>query len=143
MMEFIDTLLNKIDQFFSLSPQEIERESNSYQQDDIERDLDFNSIVSDSEKNMTIIKPSSFEDTQQIADELKNKQSVLLNLSDVEHQLATRIIDFISGVIYALDGNVEKVSEGIFLFAPETVEINYQADNNGLSKEEKESLYAK
>jgi cell division inhibitor SepF len=72
---------------------------------------------------VVLTEPVVFDDCQQIADQLKNKRSVIINLESVEISLARRIIDFVGGVTYALDGKMQKVGAGIFIAAPPNTEI--------------------
>ena len=80
-------------------------------------------IHSASQFKVVIVQPEGFEDAQDICNHLKNKKPVIINLEDVEKECAQRIIDFLSGSVYALDGNIQKVSAGIFLIAPNNVDI--------------------
>lgn len=80
-------------------------------------------IHSTSQFKVVIMQPESFDDAQDICDHLKSKKPVVVNLEDIEKELAQRIIDFLSGSVYALDGNIQKVSNGIFLIAPNNVDI--------------------
>ena len=73
---------------------------------------------------LVITKPYEFAEAEAIVRHIKNKKSVLVNLEETEISEAKRIIDFISGATYALDGNMQKVSPQIFVFAPAQVEIN-------------------
>ncbi|MCR3921806.1 MAG: cell division protein SepF [Firmicutes bacterium] len=79
-----------------------------------------------SSKNMRLVitKPQEFAEAQPIVDHIKNKKPVLVNVEETEKSEAKRIIDFISGATYALDGNMQKVSQQIFVFAPAQVEVN-------------------
>ncbi|MDR1204131.1 MAG: cell division protein SepF [Peptococcaceae bacterium] len=70
-----------------------------------------------------VSEPVVFDDCQQIADHLKSKRSVIINLESVEISLARRIIDFVGGVTYALDGKMQKVGAGMFIAAPANTEI--------------------
>lgn len=67
--------------------------------------------------------PMSFENAREIADHLKAKKPVVINLENVEISVAKRIIDFLSGAVYALDGNIQKIADRIFLIAPYNVGI--------------------
>lgn len=67
--------------------------------------------------------PDSFENAREIADHLKAKKPVVINLENVEMSIAKRIIDFLSGSVYALDGNIQKIADRIFLIAPYNVGI--------------------
>lgn len=72
---------------------------------------------------MILCEPRSYDETQEIADHLKARRTVLVNLQRVRHDLAVRIVDFLSGTVYALNGSISKVGPGIFLCAPENVEV--------------------
>jgi len=86
----------------------------------------FNLHSVNNNKNMRLVitKPRVFEEAQAIVDHIKNKKPVLVNLEETETEAARRIIDFISGATYAVDGNMQKVSQQIFVFAPPQVEVN-------------------
>ena len=77
-------------------------------------------------KNMrlVIVKPQEYAEAQAIVEHIKNKKPVLVNLEETEPEQAKRIIDFLSGATYAVDGNMQKVSQQIFVFAPPQVEVN-------------------
>lgn len=72
---------------------------------------------------LVLVKPVSFDQAQDIADHLKNRRPVILNLEETEHEEARRLLDFISGTAYALNGSIQKVSAGIFLVVPVNVEL--------------------
>ncbi|MCR5640488.1 MAG: cell division protein SepF [Lachnospiraceae bacterium] len=70
-----------------------------------------------------VIKPTTFEDTREIAETLLAERTVILNMEGIDLALAQRIIDFISGACYAIDGNLQKVSNYIFILTPHSVDI--------------------
>lgn len=72
---------------------------------------------------VVVMQPESFEDARGIADHLKTKKPVIINLEGLETDVARRVVDFLSGAVYGLDGNIQKVSAGIFLIAPYNVSI--------------------
>ncbi len=80
---------------------------------------------------MIISQPTSFEQSDEICSFLKEKKSVIVNLEYVNKDVARRIVDFISGGVYALDGYIQKVSNSIFLVAPSNYEIT-----NEMAREE-------
>ncbi|MGI6778056.1 MAG: cell division protein SepF [Acetivibrionales bacterium] len=80
-------------------------------------------IHTNTQFKVVIMQPESFEDAQDICDHLKNKKPIIVNLEDIEKESAQRIIDFLSGAVYSLEGNIQKVSTGIFLLAPNNVDI--------------------
>ena len=72
---------------------------------------------------VVVIQPESFEEAKDITNHLKGKKPVVVNLELVDKTVARRIVDFLSGSVYALDGDIEKISNGIFLIAPHNVGI--------------------
>ncbi len=71
-----------------------------------------------------LIVPKSFNDAQQIADKFKASVPVILNLQSAELDLAKRLIDFASGLTYALDGGMQRVADKVFLLTPRNVEVS-------------------
>lgn len=71
-----------------------------------------------------VIKPTSMEDTREIADTLIQHCTVVLNLEGIDVEIAQRIIDFASGACYSLDGRLQKISSYIFILTPASVEIS-------------------
>jgi len=82
------------------------------------------SIHTQKQVKVVVMEPTVFEDAQNIAEQLKNRRPVIVNLENAERNLAKRIVDFVSGATYALGGNMQKVGNGIFLFVPSNVEIS-------------------
>ncbi|MDD4066842.1 MAG: cell division protein SepF [Clostridia bacterium] len=89
-----------------------------------------------SQVKVVILQPSSFEQSQEICEHLKEKKSIIVNLEFVDKDIARRIIDFVSGAVYGLDGNISKVSNSIFLIAP----FNYEITNEMAREELKTKL---
>ena len=71
-----------------------------------------------------LIAPRSFNDAQQIADRFKNAIPVIINLQTAEPELSKRLIDFGSGLTYALDGGMQRIAEKVFLLTPKNVEVS-------------------
>lgn len=67
---------------------------------------------------VVVVQPESFEDSKEIADHLKTKKPIVVNLEKIDQEIAKKIINFLSGAVYALDGNIQKISAGIFLIVP-------------------------
>lgn len=86
---------------------------------------------------MKISKPTNFDQADEIVNQLKEKNAVVLNLEYVSKDVARRIVDVVSGAVKALDGNIEKVSNSIFVIAP----YNYDIINE-ISKEKIESRFS-
>lgn len=72
---------------------------------------------------MILLEPRSFSEAQAIADHLKTRNSVVVNLKRVTSAQAKRIIDFLSGCIYAIGGNMQKIGVGIYLCTPKNVNV--------------------
>lgn len=72
---------------------------------------------------MILLEPRSFSEAQAIADHLKTRNSVVVNLKRVTSAQAKRIIDFLSGCIYAISGNMQKIGVGIYLCTPKNVNV--------------------
>ncbi|MEM9131046.1 MAG: cell division protein SepF [Actinomycetota bacterium] len=75
-------------------------------------------------RQATILAPRSFGDAKVLADEFKSKTPLVMNLQDVDRELARRLIDFASGICYALDGGMEKLAPQVFLLVPDQVEVS-------------------
>jgi cell division inhibitor SepF len=71
-----------------------------------------------------LVAPAQFADAQEIGDRLKANQPVIVNLQNVERDLARRMIDFCSGAAYALGGSMDKVADQVFLLTPSNVEVS-------------------
>lgn len=83
--------------------------------------------------NMQMIEPTSFDDSQRVADCLHSNQPVIVNFENTDPIVAKRMTDFISGTIYALQGNMKKIGRNILICAPKNVDID-----NGLGFERRD-----
>ena len=144
-------LMNKVWDLFGMDSQEEEEydEENVYDYEDEEEETvedrklfgrkNKDKVVSMPQANanaikMVISQPTTFEQSDEICSFLKEKKSVIVNLEYVNKDVARRIVDFISGGVYALDGYIQKVSNSIFLVAPSNYEIT-----NEMAREEMKS----
>ncbi len=75
---------------------------------------------------MVVAEPTSFEEVQAIALNLRNRRPVIVNLERTDREVARRIVDFLSGATYALGGGMQRVGGAIFLFAPHNVDVAAQ-----------------
>jgi cell division inhibitor SepF len=73
---------------------------------------------------VSVLEPASFNDAQNLADRFKRQQPVILNLQNVDGDLSRRMVDFCSGLTYALDGNIQSVANRVFLLTPRDVEVS-------------------
>lgn len=78
-----------------------------------------------SQRNVRVVlnEPRSYEETQEIADHLRSRRPVVVNLQRVRTEQAIRIVDFLSGTVYALNGGITKIGPNIFLCTPDSIEI--------------------
>ena len=95
---------NNGDEYYNLKPEEVLQEN-------------------DGNSKMILLEPRAYSESQQIADYLKKRNSVVVNLKRVTSDQAKRIIDFLAGTIYAIGGDLQKIGGGIFLCTPNNVNI--------------------
>ena len=85
---------------------------------------------------VVLVKPERFENASEIADQLKDKRTVVLNLESTNKDVARRLIDFLSGVAYAGEGKIKKVAANTYIITPYHVDIEGdlidELENNGL-----------
>ena len=148
----MSALMNKVWDLFgmdSAEPEELDEE-NVYDYEDEEEVVEENRKLFGNRKSkdkvvsmpqaqanaikMVISQPTTFEQSDEICSFLKEKKSVIVNLEYVNKDVARRIVDFISGGVYSLDGYIQKVSNSIFLVAPSNYEIT-----NEMAREEMKS----
>ena len=72
---------------------------------------------------VVLFRPTSFNDASQAADDLRDKKAVIVNMENVEKSVARRVVDFLSGCAYALDGKVKKIAQSTYLFCPNSMDI--------------------
>ena len=75
-----------------------------------------------------VIEPRSFEESLQIVNNLREKRSVILNLHLLDNEQSQRIVDFLSGATHAIDGNQQKIGDGVFIFTPSNVAISSETE---------------
>ncbi|MBR3116838.1 MAG: cell division protein SepF [Bacilli bacterium] len=93
------------DEFYSMSVQEAYKDNNS------------------EGNKMILLEPRAYSESQQIADHLKKRNTVVVNLKRVTPEQAKRIVDFLSGTLYAIGGDLQKLGSGIFLCTPKNINV--------------------
>ncbi len=88
----------------------------------------------DSDVKVHLVIPRNFNDAQQVADQFKRSVPVILNLQATDHELSKRMIDFCSGLTYAMDGGMQRIAERIFLLTPRNVEVSAEEKARLLDK---------
>ncbi|MEI2663968.1 cell division protein SepF [Rossellomorea sp. LJF3] len=127
---------SKFKTFFLLDEDEYEYEEEKYEEEEYEEKKPMKSQLSNSKQNvvslqsvqksskMILVEPRVYAEAQEIADHLKNRRSVLVNLQRIQHDQAKRIVDFLSGTVYAIGGDIQRVGDNIFLCTPDNVEVS-------------------
>lgn len=121
-------IIDKMTNFFTGADEDLENEE--YFENEKKEEPDFAvkkgkvvNINTTTQLKVVVVTPESFDEAKDIAEHLKQKKPVVINLEGVEKDIARRIVDFLSGAVYSLDGNIQKISTGIFLIAPYNVGI--------------------
>ncbi len=81
---------------------------------------------------LIVIEPAAFEDCTKLVDDLKSRKPIIVNLEKMDPDAARKLFDFLGGATYALNGNVQKVADKIFVFAPENVDIAADINKNSI-----------
>ena len=115
------------------------KENEEVQASDEYYDIKSSEIVEEGESKMILLEPRAYSEAQQIADHLKKRNTVVVNLKRVTADQAKRIMDFLSGTIYAIKGNIQKIGSGIFLCTPNNINVQGKiTDDSDKAKEKKE-----
>lgn len=132
-------MFNKILNFIGLEENVLEEDliNESYEEEVYpEVDDDYNNVRTKTRKGkvvnihsnpyvkVMVYQPATYDDTQTIVDNLKSRKPIIVNLEALDSELAQRVLDFMSGAVYALEGSIHKVSRGIFVLAPSNVNIS-------------------
>ena len=93
------------------------------------------SAMSMTRSKINTIKPKTFDHAQDVANSLRDKVPVIINFEETDTETAKRIIDFISGTTYALNGEIKKVSQNVFVCAPQNVTVTYTEEEKKVTGE--------
>ena len=80
-------------------------------------------------QEVVLFHPVNFNDTSKAADDLRSKKAVIVNMENVDKAMARRVVDFLSGCAYALDGKVKKVAQSTYLFCPHNMDVVGDLEN--------------
>jgi cell division inhibitor SepF len=126
------SIKSKIKTFFFLDD-EYDYEEEKYAEEEIEpkkfnkQPVSKQNVVSlqsvQKSSKLILCEPRVYAEAQDISDHLKNRRSVVVNLQRIEYEQGKRIIDFLSGTVYALGGDIQKIGVNIFLCTPDNVEV--------------------
>ncbi len=81
------------------------------------------SMTTGAKQEVVLFRPTSFNDTSKAADDLRNRKAVVLNLENVDKAMSRRVVDFLSGCVYAVDGSVKKVAQSAYIFCPHNMDV--------------------
>ena len=81
------------------------------------------SMNTGAKQEVVLFRPTSFNETSKAADDLRNRKAVLLNLENVDKAMSRRVVDFLSGCVYAVDGSVKKVAHSAYIFCPHNMDV--------------------
>ena len=81
------------------------------------------SMATGTKQEVVLFRPTTFNDTSKAADDLRNRKAVLLNLENVDKAMSRRVVDFLSGCVYAVDGSVKKVAQHAYIFCPHNMDV--------------------
>ncbi|WP_064093782.1 cell division protein SepF [Rossellomorea aquimaris] len=127
---------SKLKTFFLLDEEEYDYEDEKFDEEYEEKKSMKSQSLAQSKQNvvslqsvqksskMILVEPRVYAEAQEIADHLKNRRSVLVNLQRIQHDQAKRIVDFLSGTVYAIGGDIQRVGNNIFLCTPDNVEVS-------------------
>jgi cell division inhibitor SepF len=73
---------------------------------------------------VVLVEPRAYAEAQEVADHLRNRRAVVVNLQRIQHDQAKRIVDFLSGTVYAISGDIQKIGTDIFLCTPDNVDVS-------------------
>ena len=110
-------------------------------EDDNEEEVETKQTNIKESGKMILLEPRAYSESQQIADHLKQKNTVVVNMKRVTPDQAKRIVDFLSGTVYALGGDLQKIGGGIFLCTPKNVDVEGAiTDDDDKSKKSKNDI---
>ena len=115
--------------------------NNNEESEEVEGYSDTESLggIQKKDNTMILLEPRAYSESQQIADYLKGNSSVVVNLRRVTPDQAKRIVDFLSGTIYAIGGDLQKLGGGIFLCTPNTVNVEGKITDDGAKGKDAQS----
>ncbi len=129
-------IIDKIKRFITMESEEIEfnpesvvmeapEENGTYQRERISAVTSTVSPIprATRKEEVMVFQPITYSEAQQVAEHIKAKKIVIVNMKKTDKDLAKRIIDFLSGINYAVDGNTQKIADNIFLFTPNHISI--------------------
>ena len=85
--------------------------------------------INNGKQEVVLFRPTTFSDTSKAADDLRDKKAIIVNMENVDKALARRVVDFLSGCAYSLDGKVNKIAQSTYLFVPHSMDVVGDLEN--------------
>lgn len=130
------SIVSKVKTFFALDDEEYEYEEEYAQEEATPMKTNKSAVQANKQQNvvslqsiqksskLVLLEPRAYADAQEIADHLKNRRGVVVNLQRISPDQARRIVDFLSGTVYAIAGDIQRIGSNIFLCTPENVDVS-------------------
>ncbi|MGD6833233.1 cell division protein SepF [Sutcliffiella halmapala] len=132
------TIKSKFKSFFALEDEYEYKEQEEYEEEMVEETrktrsathqpkqnvVSLQSVQKSSSSKVVLFEPRSYSEAQDIADHLKGRRAIIVNLQRIDHDQAKRIVDFLSGTVYALGGDIQRIGQNIFLCTPDNVDVS-------------------
>lgn len=123
------SLKNKFKNFFSVEDEyeyieEVDVEEKSSEKKSNNENVVSLASIQQATSKMVLYEPRSYSEAQEIADNIINRRAVVINLQRVDHVQAKRIVDFLSGTVYAVKGDIQKLGAETFLCTPDNVDVS-------------------
>ncbi|QKY68964.1 cell division protein SepF [Lentibacillus sp. CBA3610] len=138
------SIKNKIKTFFTMEDDyeyvEQQEETDTYETPAVSRSRNDNVVnlttMQGPTSKVVLYEPRNYSEAQEIADNVVNKRAVIINLQRVDHQQAKRIVDFLSGTVYAINGDIQKLGDGTFLCTPDNVDVSGSITDSIIEEDE-------
>lgn len=128
------TLKSKLKTFFFLDDEELDHKHEEpeeevvrpkpFKQQPVKNVVSLQSVQKSSSSKVVLVEPRAYSESTEIADQLKNRRAVVVNLQRIDKEQGRQIVDFLSGAVYAIGGEIQKIGANIFLCTPENVEVS-------------------
>jgi cell division inhibitor SepF len=130
------SIVSKVKTFFALDDEEYEYEEEYVEEEKTPMKTNKSAVQPHKQQNvvslqsiqksskLVLLEPRAYADAQEIADHLKNRRGVVVNLQRISPDQARRIVDFLSGTVYAIAGDIQRIGSNIFLCTPENVDVS-------------------
>ena len=130
------SIVSKVKTFFALDDEEYEYEEEYAQEEATPMKTNKSAVQANKQQNvvslqsiqksskLVLLEQRAYADAQEIADHLKNRRGVVVNLQRISPDQARRIVDFLSGTVYAIAGDIQRIGSNIFLCTPENVDVS-------------------